>query len=64
MKYKTLKSLKAAYESGALPKSEPLMLDNDCTFVYVDDEKVFEGGMPEDLLIEALTLLGIPCEGV
>lgn len=64
MKYETLKALKAAYDSGELAKSNPLMLDNDCTFVYTDDAKVFNGGMPEDLLREALALLGIPNEGV
>jgi hypothetical protein len=63
MKYKTLKELKAAYDAKEI--TEPLMLDNDCTFVYVGDEKVFEGGLPDrDLLPEALDLLGIPNEGV
>lgn len=62
MKYKTLKALKKAYDTKKL--SEPLMLDNDNTFVHDGFTTVFEGGGPEELLREALTLLGIPYEGV
>ena len=63
MKYNTLKELKKAYDTGKL--TEPLMIDNDCTFVYVDDKEVFNGGSPDhDLLWEALKLLGIPAESV
>lgn len=62
MEYKTLKDLKAAYEKGEV--TEPVRLDNDATFVYQGDDKVFDGGNPEDLLVEALDLLGIPNEQV
>jgi len=57
----TLDELRQAYASGTL--TEPLMLDNGQTCVYSDDEKVFEMH-PDDLLEQALKLLGIPCESV
>jgi hypothetical protein len=65
MKYTTLAQLRRAYKSGELHKdASPLTIDNDCAHVYAgnedDSELVFRGGMPEDLLREALTLLGIP----
>jgi hypothetical protein len=76
MKYKTLAELKAAYDSGEIPRDWVLMIDNDNTNVYEQNvfirsngsevveagEKIFEGGMPEDLLTQALDLLGIPNE--
>lgn len=64
MKYKNYKQLKKAYETGKLSKEDhPLVLDNDTCFVYVDDEKVFEGNGYEDL--EELALLaGLPAEWV
>lgn len=62
MKYKTLAELKAAYDAKEI--TEPVMLDNDCSFAYEGSEKVFDGGGPEELLREALDLLGIPNEGV
>lgn len=72
MKYKTLKELKAAYESGKLSKECPLILDNDCVHVRVkvsgDDydgeyDRVFgKGYMPSDVLEAALDMLGIPWE--
>ena len=64
MKYDTLEELQEAYASGELTEDDPLWLDNDCTFVYAGEEKVFNGGDPRDLLIEALELLEIPSEGV
>lgn len=66
MKYKTLKNLKAAYDSGELSSKHKLMLDNDDTFVYGGDDEgeLFNGGVPDELLREALTLLKIPHEGV
>ncbi len=65
MKYKTLKALKAAYDDGVLKADTPMYLDNDDTFVSdVDGKRLFDGGNPEDLLVEALKLLGIPSEGV
>ena len=68
--YETLEELLIAYQNGDLTAKTPLFLDNDDTFVYSEDteehegEKVFDGGVPMELLIEALDLLGIPSEGV
>jgi len=65
MKYKNLKELKQAYDSGALDKTlSPLMIDNDCAFVYVDEESVYETHNPpgREILIEALGMIGIPSE--
>ena len=70
MKYKTLEELRDAYLRGDL--ADPIYLDNDDTFVWSDEPtdedpeagRVFDGGVPRDLLIEALDLLGIPSEGV
>lgn len=72
MKFKNLKQLKAAYDSGELTKKTPLTLDNDRAFVYIDNPKNPEGDLikvfyidepPEaGLLEEALNLLGIPFE--
>ena len=59
MKYKTYEDLIAAYKSGEL--SEPLTVDNDDCFVYVDDKKVFQGNGPFDF-IELAESVGIPCE--
>lgn len=59
-KYKTLAELKAAYETGDLnPEESPLILDNDNSTVWCDDECVYRGPGYE-LVEEALTLLGIP----
>lgn len=68
LKYKTLADLKAAYDSGELSRGCWMTLDNDTTPVYLrpDEEDmgecVFDGGSPEQLLEQALTLLGIPWE--
>ena len=68
--YETLEELVIAYRNGDLSLETPLLLDNDETFVYTEDteecegEKVFDGGVPMELLIEALDLLGVPSEGV
>lgn len=71
-RYKTLAELKAAYDAGGL--SGALEIDNDRSQVYdyvpgtpgdlstMGWVKVYEGGSPESLLKEALTLLGIPWE--
>ena len=72
MKYETLEQLRDAYASGELDESTPLYLDNDDTFVWTDEPtdddpeggRVFDGGVPFYLLVEALELLGIPSEGV
>ena len=66
MKYKNLEDLAEAFEWGELSKDNPLCLDNDSTRCYIDTgeewETVFDGGDPNKLLREALTLLGIPWE--
>ena len=71
MKYNTLAELLAAYKSGELSKEDKLSIDNDCTSVSTVDPEddddyitVFEGGIPEELLKQALDLLGIPNEPV
>ena len=72
MKYQTLAQLKAAYDSGELSKANEIWLDNDTSGVYVsesgdpddyDDIKVFEMH-PEEILWQALDLLGIPRDHV
>lgn len=68
VKYHTLAEVKAAFESGELTADTPLRIDNDCATVYVDDGPdrqvcVYRHrGGPENLLEEALTMLGIPNE--
>jgi hypothetical protein len=63
----TLAELVQAYHDGTL--KAPLMLDNDHTSVWPDEgaqyneRYVFEMH-PEELLEQALTLLGIPWEHV
>lgn len=54
-----LKDLKALYDSGELGKDDTVWIDNDCTGIWSDKVK-FHGDGPEQLLEEALTLLGIP----
>lgn len=62
-KYKTLAEPQAAYQGGQVTDTEPLMLDNDCVTVQVPDgddySTVFEMH-PDDLLEQAVDLLGIP----
>lgn len=58
-KYQTLAGLKAAYDSGTLSRENPLVLDNDDTSVWDGAGEVF-GAHPEDVLRQALDLLGIP----
>ena len=66
--FETLADLKRAYDSGVLLRDCPLILDNDCSSVHADNAdgtdtvKVFDGEGPEELLCEALDLLGIPWE--
>lgn len=71
--YKTLKELKDAYASGAIPSDAYLVLDNDTASVYIpkgpeddpyaDSECVFEMH-PETILVRALDLLSIPWDHV
>jgi len=66
--YETLRDLQAAYKSGAI--TDPLMLDNDSASVYVQtgsDMENYEGVFemhPDDVMEQALDLLGIPHEHV
>lgn len=60
IKYKSYEELLAAYNSGEL--TEPLIMDNDSSFVYVDDEKVFQGGGQMDV-IELAEAAGFIVEG-
>jgi hypothetical protein len=57
----TLAELREAYAKGELTK--PLRLDDDQVTVYVNDDRVFDSH-PEQLLEDALDLLGIPWEHV
>lgn len=59
-KFTTLAEVKAAYGRGEL--KYPMVIDNDFTSIYNDDECVYEGEGPMLLLGEALDLLGIPHE--
>lgn len=61
-KYQSLADLKAAYESGELTEDNPLTLDNDSSYAYADNQQMYQGGGPSDLICEALDLLGIPWE--
>lgn len=61
MKYKTYKELFAAYKSGELKKEDVLFVDNDDSFVYVGEEKVFQGNGCCDTF-EILEAIGIPIE--
>ena len=64
-KYKTVAELQAAYKSGELRADETLMLDNDTTDAYAGEENVLVFSMsPDQVLEEALALLGIPNEHV
>ena len=67
MKYKTLDQLMTAFHSGELSIDDhPLVLDNDSTRSYRDTgeewEVIFDGGTPDQLLRQALTLIGVPWE--
>lgn len=72
-KYKTLAELKAAIDEKrlVLGDDDAVTLDNDSTSLYVlsptpedpeNHENVFNGGTPDELLRQALDLLGIPWE--
>jgi hypothetical protein len=66
-KYKTLQELKDAIDNkDPLTTNAYLTIDNDSTSIYSEEDEdgdcilLFDGGMPEALLKEALDLLGIP----
>lgn len=66
-KYKTLAEVKAAFDAGEIPDGSKVMLDNDATNLYEpydeatdSGECLWRGGVPDDVLTEALDLLGIP----
>lgn len=59
----TVAELRDAYQNGWLTTDHPVMLDNDDTSVYDDSGEVFRMH-PYTMLEQALTLLGIPNEGV
>lgn len=66
LKYRTLAELKGAFERGELdPEKHRVDVDNDSVSLYLGEECVFGfDGRPEDLLIQAFKLLGIPAEHV
>lgn len=67
----TLLELIEAYKTGAISRDDPLWIDNDVVFVYVDgpgDSEdngvcVFRSD-PWTLTSELLDIVGIPYEGV
>lgn len=61
----TLEELATAYKMGDVPAGMPILLDNDQAMVYNDHvgTTIFEMH-PQELLEQALTLLGIPWENV
>jgi hypothetical protein len=59
VKYNNYKELFTAYKNGEI--EEPIILDNDCSFVYIGDEKVFQGNGRLDI-DEILDAIGIPNE--
>jgi len=62
MKYDTLRQLRDAIQTSEITDAA-IGIDNDVTAVYVEGKKVFEMH-PDDLLEQALDLLGIPHEHV
>ena len=72
-KYKTIKEIKEAFDTGTLPKGAVLIMDNDCSSMVVrsdkddlfgeeDKEVLFEGRGYRDDIEGALDALGIPWE--
>ena len=57
----TLAELREAYARGEV--TDPVMLDNDQVTAYVNGDRVFDSH-PEQLLEDALDLLGIPWDHV
>lgn len=62
---RTLAELKAAYDSGEILRDNKLYLDNDSTSLYLGETGPAAFSMhPEELLEQALDLLGIPYDHV
>lgn len=62
MRYTNLQQVMDAFANGALNAHEHCMIiDNDEVFLYDGDERVFDAD-PDDVMFEALDLLGIPSE--
>ena len=73
-KYKNLAELKLAIDNKEIDSTAVnLTIDNDSVYAYSEvynaeedevesDELLFRGGMPTDVLKEALDLLGIPSD--
>ena len=69
----TLLELIEAYKTGAISRDDPLWIDNDVVFVYVDGPNATEDDSdgvcvfrsdPWTLTSELLDIVGIPYEGV
>lgn len=74
-KYADFSELMAAIQSGELviPEDEGIIIGNDVTSLYIPCgevnkhgnplyEKVFEGGVPQNMLVDVLKYLGIPTQ--
>jgi len=58
----SLEELRALYTGGMLTDDDTLIMDNDYSFLYVQEKCVFRGGGPKELIHEALDLLGVPSD--
>ena len=63
MKYKTYEELFDAYKTGEIPPDAHFFLDNDDSFVCIEEEMVFQGNGECDTF-EILKAIGIPVEMV
>lgn len=62
IKIKSLEELRRVFQEDPNMEDEALILDNDSTDLF-SEKYVYHGGSPEELLREALDLLGIPWTG-
>lgn len=66
MKYKTIKEVKAAMDSGEIQEGSKIVVDNDCAHLYVGDEDeqelVWESDGAHDLQEQLLDAIGIQWE--
>jgi len=61
-RYRTVAELRIAYDTGRLSRDDAVLcLDNDDTHVHDETGRVFSMP-PDELLAQALDLLGIPHE--